>query len=79
MHKHILTKEQIKLLPILRSFSKDFFLVDGTAIALYVGHRQSIDFDLFSISSFSNLRIRAKLARQAKIERVFVNAVEILP
>lgn len=31
---------------------KDFFLVGGTALALQIGHRLSIDIDLFSMNSF---------------------------
>ncbi|MCX8042740.1 MAG: hypothetical protein N3B18_01275 [Desulfobacterota bacterium] len=30
----ILTKEQIELLPLIKSFSGDFFLAGGTAVAL---------------------------------------------
>lgn len=48
MHKEILTKNQLHLLPLLKDFSKDYILVGGTAIALYLGHRFSIDFDLFT-------------------------------
>jgi hypothetical protein len=32
MHKEILTKEQIDLLPLLKSFSHNFGLVGGTAM-----------------------------------------------
>ena len=39
MHKHILTQQQIELLPLLKQFSQEFCLVGGTAIALYIGHR----------------------------------------
>ena len=48
MHKEILTKEQDDLLPLVKQFSKRFYLVGGTAIALHLGHRRSIDFDLFT-------------------------------
>ncbi|MEO8230761.1 MAG: nucleotidyl transferase AbiEii/AbiGii toxin family protein [Ignavibacteriota bacterium] len=48
MHTEILTKNQLQLLPLLKDFSKDYILVGGTAIALYLGHRYSIDFDLFT-------------------------------
>ena len=64
MHKEIFTKEQIKLLPLLFEFSKDFGMVGGTAIALHLGHRQSIDFDLFSFQPFDNSRIRKKIIKQ---------------
>jgi len=36
------------------SFFKDFFLVGGTALSLQIGHRISIDIDLFSQNSFNN-------------------------
>ena len=32
---------------------KDFFLVGGTALALQIGHRLSIDLDFFSTGSFN--------------------------
>jgi len=49
MHKKILTKEQLELLPLLKLFSKNFGLVGGTAIALHIGHRRSIDLFLLSL------------------------------
>lgn len=61
MHKEILTNEQIKLLPLVRLFARDFGLVGGTAFALYIGHRESIDFDLFATKQFDNNTIKRKL------------------
>ena len=55
MHIEILTDRQKELLPYFSPFKRSFYLVGGTAIALYLGHRRSIDFDL---SSFSRLRKR---------------------
>ncbi len=46
MFPNILSVEQKAILPFVKSFSKEFYLVGGTAIALQIGHRQSIDFDL---------------------------------
>ena len=57
MHKEILSKEQLQLLPLLKAFSNEYNLVGGTAIALYLGHRQSIDFDLFSDKSKKNEKL----------------------
>ena len=68
-----MTKEQIALLPLLKSFSRDFGLVGETAIALHIGHRRSIDFDLFTKKEFDNLDIRQKIAKFAKIERVITD------
>lgn len=73
MHKEILTKEQSDLLPLVRSFSRDFGLVGGTAIALLVGHRQSVDFDLFTLNEFGNLAIRRKLIQFCKIDHVLID------
>ncbi|MCO5254568.1 MAG: nucleotidyl transferase AbiEii/AbiGii toxin family protein [Bacteroidetes bacterium] len=47
MYKDILDKNQLELLPLIKEFKRTFYLVGGTAIALQIGHRRSIDFDLF--------------------------------
>jgi hypothetical protein len=36
-----------------KSYTKDFLLVGGTALALQIGHRTSTDIDLFSIVRFN--------------------------
>ncbi len=76
MHKEILTEEQIELLPLLKSFSKDFGLVGGTAIALYLGHRRSVDFDLFTDKHFGNLTIRNRIEKNSTISNVIVNKLD---
>lgn len=58
MHKEILREKQQKFLPVLSKFKRDFGLVGGTAIALQIGHRESIDFDLFSLHEFKNSYLR---------------------
>lgn len=73
MHKEILTDVQIKLLPMLASFASDFGLVGGTAIAIHIGHRQSVDFDLFTNKQFDNEKIRKKILRFAAIEAVMAD------
>jgi hypothetical protein len=50
MHKEIFNPDQIQLFPLVKQFKKEFYLVGGTAIALQIGHRRSIDFDLFKLS-----------------------------
>jgi len=69
MHKEILTAGQLKLLPLVKAFNRDFGLVGGTAVALQIGHRQSIDFDLFASRSFVNSAVRRKILKYAKIDR----------
>ena len=46
MHHEALTDDGAKLFPALASFT-DFYLAGGTALALQIGHRISVDFDLF--------------------------------
>ena len=72
-HKEILTREQILLLPLLAQFKKDWGLVGGTATALYLGHRESIDFDMFSYKSFGNLSLQRRIEKVRKIDEIFVN------
>ena len=55
MHKEILTTSQRELLPFVKKFRKDFYLVGGTAIALQIGHRRSIDYDLFTHAESLNI------------------------
>ena len=47
LHPEILNNAQKDLLPLVGKFGREYYLVGGTAIALYMGHRRSIDFDLF--------------------------------
>ncbi len=47
MHDKALTKKAAQLFPKLGRF-ESFYLVGGTALALQIGHRLSVDFDLFS-------------------------------
>ena len=41
---------------MLAQFRREYYLVGGTAIALYLGHRRSIDFDLFKPSAINHKR-----------------------
>ena len=64
MHKEILSSKQIELLPLIGEFSRQFYLVGGTALGLHIGHRQSIDFDLFTEAPVRVQSIKNKLKRQ---------------
>ena len=61
MHNEIINPQQSVLIPHLKVFKRSFYLVGGTAIALHIGHRQSIDFDLFTSSKLDKSRIKSKL------------------
>ncbi|MGH8276469.1 MAG: nucleotidyl transferase AbiEii/AbiGii toxin family protein, partial [Steroidobacteraceae bacterium] len=43
---------QIRLWPELAALSGDFVLYGGTALALHLGHRHSVDFDFFGSRAF---------------------------
>lgn len=46
MHKEIFNQNQIQLLPLVKQFKREFYMADGTAIALYIGHRRSKQMNL---------------------------------
>ena len=49
-----LLRETLDLLMKAETF-KDFRLVGGTALSLQLGHRESVDIDLFSDVSYGNI------------------------
>ena len=87
MQSNVLTDKQRQILPLIHKFSNNFGLVGGTAIAFHLGHRRSIDFDLFSNKNFSAPPIRNKINQFFKIEQtlsqgegeltVIVNSVKL--
>lgn len=52
MHYEALGEKRRTLLSVLGSFKKDFYLAGGTALALQIGHRISVDFDFFTENDF---------------------------
>lgn len=73
LHLEILTSEQNTLLPFLKKFGKKYGLVGGTAIALHLGHRRSIDFDLFTEKEFEGILLEREVRRKITISRVLKN------
>lgn len=63
MQKEILSESQEKLLPLVKRFKRNYYLVGGTAVALYIGHRKSIDFDLFTASPLNKKRISNEIKK----------------
>ena len=51
-HIEILPSSQQRLWEELIDVPEPFILYGGTAIALYLGHRESVDFDFFALESF---------------------------
>lgn len=54
MHSEVFNRSQNELLPLMFQFKREYYLVGGTAIALHIGHRRSIDFDMFKFSSINH-------------------------
>ena len=52
MHYEILDNKRRNILPLLKEFKEDFYMAGGTALALQIGHRDSIDFDFFYQGDF---------------------------
>ena len=73
MHLNILNNDQQQLLPILSKFKKEFYMVGGTAIALHIGHRLSIDFDLFKSGRIKPKAIIKKFQEQKEALSVTLN------
>lgn len=74
MHPEILTSGQIQLLPLIKKFASQFGLVGGTAVALQLGHRRSIDFDLFSQNNFDNESITRLIKKKHQIKHTYIDS-----
>ncbi len=76
MHLEILDKEQIELLPFIKKYAKAYYLVGGTAIALHIGHRRSIDYDLFTQDKVNVLRIKKQVSVSGLRSHVIVQKTD---
>jgi hypothetical protein len=70
-NESINSETKLVLEKIVRSnLAKDFYLGGGTALALQLNHRESIDLDWFSQNDFSNGTVKEKLSALGKLEVV---------
>lgn len=70
----VLTKEMIEIFNFLESFKKNYYLAWRTAISLYLKHRESIDFDIFS--NWSNIsldELRKHILSYKKVQSILKN------
>jgi hypothetical protein len=65
MHLEILDSKRKEFLPKL-GFLKDhgFYMAGGTALALQIGHRTSLDFDFYTDKKFDSEELHQKLREQ---------------
>ena len=70
LHFEIFPEEQKELFDILSELDwiTNFYLAGGTALALQIGHRQSIDFDFFTPDNFITSKIIHKLTDIGELE-----------
>lgn len=79
LYKETVNKELWELLQKLMKDEnlKDFNLVGGTALSLMIGHRLSIDIDLFTTKDFNEGKMLAYLGNQYPVEirEMFKNTI----
>lgn len=56
-----------------KNYLKGFYLVGGTALALYYGHRKSLDIDLFSNFAFDTASILEKIGQDYPFQIIFTD------
>ncbi|MCF7794940.1 nucleotidyl transferase AbiEii/AbiGii toxin family protein [Patescibacteria group bacterium] len=61
MYLEILDKKRINILPQLGNFKDEYYLAGGTALALQLGHRDSVDFDFFKKEDIDTTSLFKKL------------------
>ena len=62
MYFNILNKKQLKIFPQLSFLEKlGFYMAGGTALALQIGHRTSLDFDFYSHKHFASSSLYDKI------------------
>jgi hypothetical protein len=72
MFENVLTQKQRTLAEGLLPQMETFYLAGGTALALQIGHRRSLDFDLASSKQISPFDLERKLIGIGfKIQKVF--------
>lgn len=76
MYLDYLNRNQIKVLEKLGFLNKyGFYLAGGTALALELGHRSSMDLDFYTLKNFDYKKLRKELERKFK-EAIFIQGDE---
>lgn len=68
MHPETLSKETSAVFDLISDSVSEFYLAGGTALALELGHRISVDLDFFCIHDFSTEEIATKLIKKGELE-----------
>ena len=70
MFYDILDEKRIKILPKLKFLKEEFYLAGGTALALQIGHRDSIDFDFFKQEKLDTEKLFYKIKNVFKEHKI---------
>jgi predicted nucleotidyltransferase component of viral defense system len=75
LRKETVSESALELLKTLMEdeFLENFFLVGGTALALQIGHRISIDFDLFTLTPFDEKEMLSSLEKRYQFQMDFLS------
>lgn len=74
-HTKILNKDQVNLLFRLK-LPENYYLAGGTALALYLGHRTSLDFDFYTPNEFGKEEIINLLKKNLKDKDIKITSIE---
>lgn len=75
MYEEVLDQQTLQILKTLASIDqiKHFYLAGGTALALHLGHRHSIDLDFFNSEEFDPNLIKASLSEVGSVKLLYEN------
>ncbi len=73
LHREAVEASLLELINSLqwKEYLKDFFLVGGTALALHLGHRKSVDIDLFSNFDFDTIQLLENIQQDYSYQLFF--------
>jgi hypothetical protein len=80
VHTEAVTPITLQLIKDLSKqyFIKDFHLAGGTALALQIGHRLSVDLDCFSLSEFNPRAWLNKLGKIGEVSNIQIGESNLL-
>ncbi len=76
----ILPHEQRRLWPLLKEVPDQFILYGGTALALQLGHRESIDFDFFTFQDIDTYDLLKTISflKHCDVQQQTINTLTVL-
>jgi predicted nucleotidyltransferase component of viral defense system len=74
LYLSVLSRKQLNLLRKLKFLKKyGFYLAGGTALALQIGHRTSVDFDFYTEKKFDSRKLREEFDKRfKKVQEIYI-------